>query len=255
MKKQWITTVVMIAMVLGLVSGTVLGADLFSELGILDLDANGGINPATGNPWQAGDTYRFVFSSSEVYPSDITSSDTIATYNNWIQGLADASSLRIGTAEGVTWNALVSTASVNARDNTSTNPNTDGDGEGIFLLNGTTRVVDDYVEVWNVGGVNASQNSGIVIDENGDPWNNTDATIWANASYGGTWTGTKNDGTVGSPLATDADVTWGGTPWTDYNHWIYRSNADPSANAGLMYGLSETLTVWTPPAGTLVTIR
>lgn len=38
---------------------------LVSQFGILDLDANGGINPNTGNPWQAGDTYRLAFHSAQ----------------------------------------------------------------------------------------------------------------------------------------------------------------------------------------------
>jgi hypothetical protein len=44
------------------VEGTVtLAAPLGCQLGVLDLDANGGINPNTGNPWQAGDRYRLAF--------------------------------------------------------------------------------------------------------------------------------------------------------------------------------------------------
>jgi len=39
-------------------------AALTSQLGILDLTANGGINPATGFAWEAGDTYRFIFATS-----------------------------------------------------------------------------------------------------------------------------------------------------------------------------------------------
>ena len=42
------------------------GAGLACELGVLNLvEANGGINPATGNPWAAGDTYRLAFVSSK----------------------------------------------------------------------------------------------------------------------------------------------------------------------------------------------
>ena len=38
------------------------GGELTSELGILDLTANGGINPATGAAWASGDTYRLALS-------------------------------------------------------------------------------------------------------------------------------------------------------------------------------------------------
>ena len=96
------------------------------QLGILDLSANGGINPATGAPWATGDTYRFAFITSA---STTAESSDITTYNTWVQGLADASSLNIGTAQGVTWNVIGSTDTVDARDNTSTNPEEDGTGE------------------------------------------------------------------------------------------------------------------------------
>jgi hypothetical protein len=65
-------------------------AQLEGQLGILDLTANGGNNPATGAAWQAGDQYRIVFTSSTT--TQATSTD-IATYDAFVQGLADAASL------------------------------------------------------------------------------------------------------------------------------------------------------------------
>ena len=124
-------------------------ADLMSQLGILDLDANGGINPATGNPWQGGDTYRFAFTSSGT--TQATSSD-INYYNTFVQDLANASPLNIGAAQGVTWNVIGSTETVDARDNTSTNIAVYGTGEAIFLLDGTTLVATDYTKLWGTGG-------------------------------------------------------------------------------------------------------
>ena len=61
-------------------------AVLVSQLGVLDLSANGGINPATGNPWQAGDTYRLAFVTSAT--RNATSTD-INDYNSFVQGVAN----------------------------------------------------------------------------------------------------------------------------------------------------------------------
>lgn len=53
-----------VAVILSLAVSTS-SAALISQYGILDLSANGGINPNTGNPWQAGDQYRLAFYSAE----------------------------------------------------------------------------------------------------------------------------------------------------------------------------------------------
>lgn len=68
-----------------------------------------GLNP--------GDQYRLVFATSTT--RDATSSN-IADYNAFVTGVADSvpELLLLGT----TWTAIASTASVDARDNTSTNP-------------------------------------------------------------------------------------------------------------------------------------
>ena len=121
---------------------------LTGELGILDLAANGGVNPATGNPWAYGDYYRFVFITSEEGDSYPTSSD-ISTYNDMVQGLANASSLNIGEDDNAIWRVIGSTADVDARDNTWTNPDEDGTGHAIFLLDGSTIVANDYPDLWD----------------------------------------------------------------------------------------------------------
>jgi len=64
------------AVAMALFVGTA-NAALTTELGILNLAANGGINPATGAAWAAGDTYRFAFTSSGV--TTATSTDI-----NWL---------------------------------------------------------------------------------------------------------------------------------------------------------------------------
>ena len=116
---------------------------LAAELGILDLTANGGINPATGVAWASGDKYRFAFISSG---SRNGTSTNINDYNTFIQGLANSSSLNIGATQGITWKCIGSSISVDARDNIS---NGNGDGEAIFLLDGETIVASDSADMWN----------------------------------------------------------------------------------------------------------
>ena len=68
-------------------------------------------NPATGDPWEAGDAYHIVFVTST--GRDSTSTE-ISDYNDFVQGVADAAG--IGSPE-VTWKVIGSTAAVAANEN------------------------------------------------------------------------------------------------------------------------------------------
>ena len=97
---------------------------LEGQLGILTPGALSGNNPATGAPWAVGDQYRLAFFTSATTTAE---SADIATYNAWVQGLANASTAYdIGADDGVTWKVIGSTSEVDARDNTSTNPTVEG---------------------------------------------------------------------------------------------------------------------------------
>jgi len=205
-------------------------AALMGELGILDLTANGGINPATGAPWALGDQYRFAFHTSE--KTTAVSAD-ITTYNAWVQGLADAAGL--GAA---TWKAIGSTDTVDARDNTSTNPTVDGSGHAIFLLDGSTVVANDYNDLWD-GDVDH------IIDR-------TElGTTWAHWPYTGTYKdGTKAPGhpsSFGALGAAAGDVHQGQAGVA--TNWIWRMwTGDPPTTLLPMYALSEPLEVVPDPA-------
>ena len=153
-------------------------AALTSQLGILDLTANGGINPATGAAWAHNDTYRLVFASSA--GRDALSTD-IADYNAFIQGLANASPLGLSS---VTWNALVSSETVDARDNTSTNPTVNGTGESFWLMNGTEFIADNYADFYG------SRLNGENIDRS-----ETGGTPFDGGDFTSVWTGSRGDGT------------------------------------------------------------
>ena len=128
----------MITLVL-LATGSVQAA-LVGQLGVLDLSANGGINPATGNPWQAGDTYRLAFVTSATRNATSTN---INDYNSFVQGVANGSSLGLS---GATWKVIGSTQTVDARTNTGTTP---PGGEATFLMDGSTVFATNYTDLWN----------------------------------------------------------------------------------------------------------
>ncbi len=69
----------------------------------------------------------------------------IAEYNAFVTGVAD--SVPELLALGVTWTAIGSTSTVDARDNTNTNPGS-AVGVPIYLLNDTL-LVNDNTDLWD----------------------------------------------------------------------------------------------------------
>ncbi len=259
MKRKLINLFTVASLALLVLAAAPATGQITPPLGILDLDANDGINPATGNGWAMGDTYRFVFTTSGMTAA--TSTD-IATYNTFVQNAANASSLNIGAAQGVTWKAIASTGDVivdevvvsegvDARDNTSTNIAVNGTGEAIFLLNGTTMVAEDYPALWG----NGSHSSNIDMTEE-----LTAAPRPDGIPYGDTWTGTsraaydpeaETDYGIADPGfelgALDGESQCGLFAFYSGTHWIWRWTNDTNIELPL-YALSEPLTLG-PPGG------
>jgi len=209
-------------------AGATQAIPLRGQFGILTVETLAGNNPATGAPWAAGDQYRFAFHTSATITA--VSAD-IATYNTWVQGLANASTAyNIGADDGVTWKAIGSTAAVDARDNTSTNPTVET-GCAIFLLDGSTVVANDYADLWD-GEIQHIIN----LTEQGTEW-----AYWP-------WTGTEIDGTAGTggssanPLGSNGQVGQGNASVT--TEWIWRVwTMDPPENLMPMYALSDPLII------------
>lgn len=237
MKNRWSHTLSLLAVVL--VAWTIgpVKAQLTNQLGILDLSANGGINPSTGNPWQAGDTYRFAFTSSEL---STATSTNIATYNAFVQSAANTSPLNIG---GVTWNAIVSTETVDARDNTSTHVDVNGTGEAIFLLNGNTVVATNYPALWTSDGHNSAINLTELLTAparvftHGDTWAGTHRSSYPDPNYG--TADNTGEGPLGDPDGRSMCGIW---PFTSGTHWIWRWGND-TTNGLPLYAISEPLTI------------
>lgn len=162
-----------------------------------------GNNPATGAPWQPGDSYRLAIVTSAT--TQATSPD-ISTYNAFVQGLADAAGL--GAA---TWKVIGSTATVDARDNTGTNPGTDGTGVAVYLMDGSTLFASGNSDLWD--GANVALN----LDENGNVLNAD--RIFTGSAVNGIQAASSDQvlgGTSGN-VQTGRSDTAGGNWMTDFN--------------------------------------
>jgi len=214
-------TVVMMMAAVGLAAGAA-NAALVGQLGVLDVaNANGGINPVTSNPWAAGDQYRLAFLSST--QTQATSND-ITTYNTFLQGVAAAAGLGDGT-----WNVLGSTGDVDARDNTSTNPGVDGTGEAIFLVDGVTKIADNYAKLWD-----GSLDNPLTLNEDGVTHGSGDVFTGTNGD------GTKRDRHLGGSDPPDYKVTIGRSHVA--SQWMVIYNSPPTRELPI-YALSDPLTV------------
>jgi hypothetical protein len=143
-------------------------ANLNGQLGILDVAANGGTNPATNEGWKHADRFRLIFISSGAIDAKVASPfgswNSISTWNATAQQFANNATGH--DLSGATWKVVGSTTAVSARDNTATNPLVNGSGHPIMLINGSTIVAADFNELWGPTGhkirniVNLTENQG-----------------------------------------------------------------------------------------------
>ena len=89
-----------------------------------------------------GDKYRLAFVTSTT--RDATDTD-ITLYNAFVDGVANT--VPELAALGTTWTAIGSTSSIDARDNTLTNPNVSV-GDPIYRLD-NTRIANDNADLWD----------------------------------------------------------------------------------------------------------
>ncbi len=203
--------------------------ELGGELGVLDVvNANGGINPATGVAWAEGDTYRLVFLTSQ---TTVATSADITSYNAFVQGVAAASTTFPDLGNG-TWKIVGSTTAIDARDNTGTNPGS-GTGVAVILMDGTTVIANNNTDLWN--GIN----SPVTLNENGVP-DSDDRAFTGTLGNGTKVTGTGDQplGSFGTGLGNirTGNSAVGGTGWmTNFNN--------PHTTPNKVFAMSEPLTV------------
>ncbi|QDT70077.1 hypothetical protein MalM25_30220 [Planctomycetes bacterium MalM25] len=208
------------AVLLALTTLGLTGASVGSAASIYHPD---GLNP--------GDQYRLVFQTSS--RRDATSQD-INDYNAFVTAEATAPGSLI---EGLStkWRAIASTRTVDAIDNTATDPSPLGPtGVPIYQIDGLTRVADNYDDLWD-GSVAST------IYQNPFPEFGTELN----------WTGTGPDGTAQLPLGGDT-VNYGLITTLD-SGWIAWDDLFMTDLEASMYGISGVLTVVPEPgSGSIV---
>jgi PEP-CTERM motif len=175
-----------------------------------------GLNP--------GDHYRLAFVTSTT--RDATSAD-IADYNAFVADAANAAPELL--ALGTTWTAIASTATVDARDNTGTNPNISV-GVAIYGLD-DLRIADDNADLWD-----------------GDIDHPIVSNQYGNSSPGLSYVGTFDDGVMSANPLGSPTPTAGRSDLTD-SHWVDDSLI-PFLEDHPLYALSGELTV-VPEPGTM----
>jgi hypothetical protein len=172
-----------------------------------------GLNP--------GDQYRLAFVTSTTH--DALSSN-IADYNAFVTSVAN--SVPELVALGTTWKVIGSTSTIDARDNTGTNPFSSV-GHPIYRLDGAP-VASSNADLWD------ELTNPIELDENG---------VTAPA-FAIVWTGTLDSGIASAqPLGVvSPGVTFGVCHAFD-SGWVACGTAGPSSFPLNIYAMSGVLTV------------
>jgi len=167
-----------------------------------------------------GDSYRLAFLTSQKI--DATNLN-IFVYNSFVDGLGDTNVIVSD------WRAIGSTSFTDARDNTGTNPNLDGVGVPIFMLNDEL-LANNNADLWD----------GSIAPFFGFRYR--DDGLSAGAAGEAVWTGTLEDGTaqptyaLGSafPLSLYGSSSVSGPEWINWS-------VGPKSDARHMYTMSDLL--------------
>jgi len=243
-------------------------AQLASQYGILDLTANGGINPNTGIAWEAGDQYRLAFHTSGKI--DATSNDP-AEYDDFATSQAQENPA-LATSTG--WTAMLyvnmdatvaqGTSPVsNPLERSGTMDQSGGAAQGgagvpVYAMDGTTAIARNNADIYDSwsnpfesgfatpdptgNGTNAQRLSGIFYSPFLDQFGSGDTGVIHGPDV---WTG--GFGSQVNPAGDTTDevrTSHGNTnanntdrTWNRFN----RNNVDSKS----VYALSELLTVGT----------
>jgi hypothetical protein len=211
----------------------VLGPNTLRQIGLLavvSLIVLGLSQPAQSSPittptgLNPGDQYRLAFvTSSQRDPL----SSNIADYNAFVTAAASTQAALV--ALGTVWTAIASTNSVDARDNTGTNPfNAAHADVPIYLLDGTTKIADNNADLWD-----GSLDHALSVNETGG---NGPLTVRTGTEADGTATPIGSGGALGTPGATLI-----GFSTASGADWIAASTLSQTVTLHF-YGLSDVLT-------------
>lgn len=175
---------------------------------------------------QPGDPYRIAFVTEGTIDATSTA---ISTYNDFVAQEAKATGSLL-TDLATDWTAIASTPTVDALDNTSTDPSPPGDnGVPIYLPDGITRVVPNYDVLWSgVVGFGVLE-AAIRLMPNG--LEQPDRNLWV-------WTGTSLQGVRSNPLGSASSTQ--GFFVSSNSRWSTNGIRDPAV-PGLLYGISGIL--------------
>ncbi|GEA13260.1 hypothetical protein [Alteromonas sp. KUL49] len=170
----------------------------------------------------AGDSYRLMFVTSlTTTASDWGQESSRTRMNSFVTSIANTQAQLV--ALNTTWNAVWSTPTVSAKDNTETNEtNASHESAPIYLLDGTTIVADDNADLWD-----GSVDNFINITETGSTisawvWTATDRGSDVFAGYGGLVEFGLTNNTTG--------------------YWVER-NVRPRTESYHVYAISDVITV------------
>jgi hypothetical protein len=239
------------------------------QLGVLNLSANGGINPNTGNPWQAGDKYRIAF---HTLGTTTTTSNDPEFYNDF----ATTEAWGVTALKGTYWKAMVTvnldptttqalSPKRHVKDNTGTGDltgdhNQGGAGEPVYAVNGTTCIARNNADIWNAWsnpfenslgvpntagtGNNTQRVSGVFyspfLDQNGNQTVNPDVVHGKDVA-----TGCNVDGSHVNALGNTTDVTNinRGNSNANTTGRVWNRFTDATTVARSVYAISVPLTI------------
>ena len=178
-----------------------------------------------------GDQYRILFVSRKFIP-DSVASNTINSYNDWVQQVAAASSDADFAAISSSFKMFGSTAATSARDNTGTT----GMGTGIrtFYFKGN-KVADDYADLYD-----GSWDSQEPYDEHGAVLSNV-IRVMTGSTSGGLKSSSRP---IRAASILMNEITATGLPQTLNSELFWSDNASPSQR---LYALSGVLIAPTTP--------
>jgi hypothetical protein len=172
---------------------------------------------------ERGCKFRLAFVTSQLRDAN---SSAIADYNAFVSLVANSAPI-LGKLH-IDWRAIASTQSVDARDNTGTNPNV-GVGTPIYNLRGR-RIASSNADLWDGSIANA-----LNIDEN--------LTVIEGPTNTLVWTGSRSSALHYPNLELgQADAVVGNTIYTGHQ-WIDQLMVMPRATLLRLYAVSDVLTL------------